>query len=822
MKICPSCQIHYPDDMSVCGQCGARLMLDSAMQPDPQQSMVGRVIGGNYRIEAMLGKGGMGAVFKARQLSLDRQVAIKVLLAPLAMEGEMIERFQREARSASNIGHPSIVQVIDLGYLEEGPPFIAMELLEGEDLRSKLYREGAIPPSQAIPLILQVCDGLQAAHDKGIVHRDLKPDNLFLDYRQGKVPTVKLLDFGLSKIKSADRKLTNTGALLGTPNYMSPEQVKADREVDGRTDVYAIGAILYEMLSGRPAYDGASVQSILVSIMTEDPPAPRSIRPDMPEELEAVILRAMARDPAARHQSMNELGVELARVGARIGVPQSQLTLFSSSSAPALQSFETPTQLASAPVATPPYTPPPVSVPASSVVEKKKPGGILKFVLGGVLALVAIVAVAVVLGGVAIAAIALLIPRPELDDEKAQLLESIFDEVETAIEEEVGAELEAEFGDKTEGPAAPGHELGQGQNPHMCCGEKGCAVVYQTEGESGSVINLSRLKTDLTPIGSPVALSPEEDMNRWPTCFADDEGGYLVFYQESRDPFDMSAVLKIHRLVVDGSGKPGKRQTLAARNQIAIDEFEASYAASRSGDRVVMAWNHMKGVDSGIRFAVFNMNGTEAVPETVVHGKPTVHATSLACGPERCLVAWTRPSLPMNHKRKFAILTPAGKVIEADMDVWDRGVMVQSMTVAPMKGGAVMAWSEQDSKGNATPKIAMYGWDGKEKLEPTTLKEFKSAGSLTEHLRYVAGSPGADVAAISRVVPDEASGEDRVLTVLVDGKGKVTGSATTSILDDDIYDASVFFTADGKPALVYGVGSWGSDQVLHVTLLKMK
>jgi serine/threonine-protein kinase len=798
-------------------------MIDSAAQPDAQASMVGRVIGGNYKIEAMLGKGGMGAVYRARQLSLDRQVAIKVLLAPLAMEGEMIERFQREARSASNIGHPSIVQVIDLGYLDEGPPFIAMELLEGEDLRSKLYREGALPPSQAIPLILQVCDGLQAAHDKGIVHRDLKPDNLFLVYRQGKVPTVKLLDFGLSKIKSADRKLTNTGALLGTPNYMSPEQVKAERAVDSRTDVYAIGAILYEMLSGRPAYDGANVQSILVSIMTEDPATPRSIRPDMPEDLEAVILKAMARDPAQRYQTMNELGVDLARVGARIGVPQSQLTLFSTPSTPAAPSYETPTQLASGPVATPPYTPPPVSVPASSVAQKKKSGGIFKFFIVGALVLLGLSVVAVVLGGVAIAAIALLMPRPELGEEHAEALEGIFDEVETAIEQEVKAELEEEFGKTGAGKAgAPGHEIGQGQNPHMCCGEKGCAVVYQAEGESGVVISMTRLKPDLTPIGGPVALSPEEDANRWPTCFADASGGYLVFYQESRDPFDMSAIVKIHRIVVDKNGKPGKQLTLAARNQIAIDEFEASYAASQSGDRVVMVWNHMKGVDSGIRLAVFNMNGTEAVPETVVHGKPTVHATSLACGPDRCLVAWTRPSLPMNHKRKFAIVTPAGKVIEADMDVWDRGVMVQGMTVAPMKGGAVMTWSEQDSKGNATPKVAMYGWDGKEKLEPTTIKELKAAGSQTEHLRYVAGSPVAGAAAISRVVTDADTGEDRVLTVLVDAKGKVSKSATTSILDEDIYDASVFFTADGTPALVYGVGSWGSDQVLHVTALKLK
>jgi serine/threonine protein kinase len=328
MKICPSCKAKYPDDAVACGHCGARLMVDtSATLPDPRQHLMGKVISGSYKIEKFVGQGGMGAVFQAKQLSLDRNVAVKFLSAALAMDREILERFQREARAASNIGHPGIVQVIDMGYMQDGQPFMVMEMLEGEDLRHRLKKEGPLEVSEAITIMLQVCEALAAAHDKGIVHRDLKPDNIFLVPRKGKAPLVKILDFGLSKIKSGGPKLTNTGTLLGTPNYMAPEQVTGEFEVDHRADIYGAGVILYEMLTGRMAYDGPSVQSIFVKIMTENPAPPRAVRPDIPGEIEDLILKAMARTPAERYADIGRMANDLVRIGSGIGIPRSQLSI---------------------------------------------------------------------------------------------------------------------------------------------------------------------------------------------------------------------------------------------------------------------------------------------------------------------------------------------------------------------------------------------------------------------------------------------------------------------------------------------------------------
>jgi len=299
----------------------------SATLPDPKLALIGKVISGSYKIEKFVGQGGMGAVFQARQLSLDRNVAVKFMSAPLTMDKEILERFHREARAASNIGHPGIVQVIDMGYMQEGQPFMVMEMLEGEDLRHRLKKEGVLEAGEAIPIILQVCEALAAAHDKGIVHRDLKPDNIFLVPRKGKAPLVKILDFGLSKIKGSGKKLTNTGTLLGTPNYMAPEQVTAEFEVDHRADIYGAGVILYEMLTGKMAYDGPSVQSIFVKIMTENPAPPRAIRPGIAPEIESLILRAMARNPADRYPDISQMAGDLVRIGSGIGIPRSQMSV---------------------------------------------------------------------------------------------------------------------------------------------------------------------------------------------------------------------------------------------------------------------------------------------------------------------------------------------------------------------------------------------------------------------------------------------------------------------------------------------------------------
>jgi len=767
---------------------------------DPLLGLVGRVIGGNYRVERLLGKGGMGAVFLARQLTLDRNVAIKVLLSPLAMDREMLERFQREARAASNIGHPGIVQVIDLGHLEEGPPFIAMEMLEGEDLRSKLLREGALSPAQAVPIALQVCDALQAAHDKGIVHRDLKPDNIFLVYRPGRPPTVKLLDFGLSKIKGSDRKLTNTGALLGTPNYMSPEQVKGDRAVDHRTDIYAAGAILYEMMTGRNAYDGPSVQSILVSIMTESPPPPRRIRPDLPEVIEAVILRALARSPEERYQAMNELGYELARAGSMAGVPVSQLGIYLPSSGPPAPP---PTLQAPQQVATAPLTPPPVSMPASSV---SRPGGAGKLVLAAVLVLVLVLVVAVVAGGAAFVAVMLGTRKPA-DEEKAVAVESI---IESAAEEEAGSTSATP-------PAAP---LATGTNPHLCCSKKGCGLVLEQEGDEGNVIQLVGLDRDLERTFGPVALSPADGARKWPTCFARDDGGYLVLSQETRDPFDMSGTVTLHRVVVSKDGKPAEGRTSTIRNMVSIDEFAPTYAAAAASGKVVVIWDHYQGVESGIRLSILDMDGKEDGSGASVHSLPTVHSSTLACGSERCLVAWTRPSLPMNHIRKLAVITTSGSVVEADRTIWDRGILVSEEIIVPLGSGAAVLWVEETSSGKPSQMIAIYDWNAKEILSPTRLDELGSDFSHDGHPGY-ASSDGSTIA-VTRPVPtgpDETLG---ALTLMIDPKGKVKSKGTFSVPDEEIEDAWVFPGPDGKPVILYTHDSWGSDQGLFLARYEPK
>jgi serine/threonine protein kinase len=370
MKLCPSCNATYPDDAAVCGLCGARLLVDtSETVSDPKLFLIGTVIGGNYKVEELLGQGGMGAVYRARQLSLDRDVAVKLLLSPLAMDRSVLERFQREARAASNVGHPGIIQVFDMGYLKEGAPYMVMELLDGEDLRQVIRRDGAMPVAAALPIVVQVCDALQAAHDKGILHRDLKPDNIFLVRRRDKAPIVKILDFGLSKIRSADKQLTDTGTLIGTPNYMAPEQVLGRRQVDHRADIYAVGVIFFEMVTGQMAYDGPSVQSILVKIINEDPPPPRMLNPSIPSEVEAVIRRAMARDPDERYPGAGAMYEDLLRLARGMGIPRSDMSIVPTASVAAAAAPSPYPVVGPSPSLSPhgtPMTPPPGSGPVAA------------------------------------------------------------------------------------------------------------------------------------------------------------------------------------------------------------------------------------------------------------------------------------------------------------------------------------------------------------------------------------------------------------------------------------------------------------------------
>jgi serine/threonine-protein kinase len=259
----------------------------------------------NYRVSELLGEGGMGAVYLAEHPFMGRKAAIKVLRREFAEDRGLVERFMNEARAANAIRHPNIIDIMDVGRMPNGIPYLMMEFLEGESLSQRIAR-GTLPVTEAIDVILQTTSALAAAHTKGIVHRDLKPDNLYLvpdDAAPGGV-RVKVLDFGIAKLRddlSGGMAKTQAGALMGTPPYMSPEQCRGITDaIDHRTDVYAMGIILYEMLCGHPPFVSEGWGEVVLAHLTKPPPSPRAENATIPETLEVVILKALAKDPNDR------------------------------------------------------------------------------------------------------------------------------------------------------------------------------------------------------------------------------------------------------------------------------------------------------------------------------------------------------------------------------------------------------------------------------------------------------------------------------------------------------------------------------------------
>jgi serine/threonine protein kinase len=273
---------------------------------------------GTYLVERELGRGGMGVVYAARDEVLGKRVAIKVLLDDVSRDSELVERFMNEARAASAIEHPGIVAVHHTGS-DGGAVYIVMELLQGESLATRLKARGAMPLALAIGLARQVANALEAAHQAGIVHRDLKPDNVFLvpDVEVAGGERAKLLDFGVAKLLgdgAATVARTMTGAILGTPHYMSPEQCEGAREVDARSDLYSLGCMLFQMVSGRLPFQSAGVGGLIGMHLHVAPPTLRSVRPDAPVELETLIARLLAKDPAERLQTAAEVAGALAQI----------------------------------------------------------------------------------------------------------------------------------------------------------------------------------------------------------------------------------------------------------------------------------------------------------------------------------------------------------------------------------------------------------------------------------------------------------------------------------------------------------------------------
>ncbi len=272
---------------------------------------VGTVLSGKYRVGKQLGAGGMGTVYLAEHLEIGRRVAIKVLNSAFAGQSDAVNRFQREARAAAQIGHPNIVEILDMGRTDEGVPYMVMELLDGEDLLKLMGRIGRVPPGQAVDIVVQVLSAIGVAHAVGIVHRDLKPENVFLARRGARTEFVKVLDFGVAKfhdaISSTSGRLTRDGTLVGTPAYMSPEQARGSKKVDARSDLYAVGVVLYEMLSCELPHTGETYNEMIVAIAGTDPPALSKIAPWVPPGLANIVAHAMARDPDARFQTASQM-----------------------------------------------------------------------------------------------------------------------------------------------------------------------------------------------------------------------------------------------------------------------------------------------------------------------------------------------------------------------------------------------------------------------------------------------------------------------------------------------------------------------------------
>jgi len=269
---------------------------------------VGQVVG-NYNITAKLGEGGMGTVFLAEHPVIGSKVALKAIHPAFAQNAEVFARFVNEAKAVNQIGHDHIIDITDFGIASTGDCYFMMEYLAGETLSGALKRSGAFPPARALNIAAQIADALNASHEHGVVHRDLKPDNIFLIVRDGVQDFVKVLDFGLAKLTHADELAmypSRAWSVVGTPHYMSPEQCEGRLEIDHRGDVYALGVMLFEMLTGKLPFGGEGYGQIIVKHMTVEPPAARSIVPDLSPALDVILFRALAKAPGDRFQSMND------------------------------------------------------------------------------------------------------------------------------------------------------------------------------------------------------------------------------------------------------------------------------------------------------------------------------------------------------------------------------------------------------------------------------------------------------------------------------------------------------------------------------------
>lgn len=301
------------------GRCDAcrTAVAEEARGEAPSEPVSGDTIEGKFLVEKKIGGGGMGVVFAAKHIDLGRSVAVKILSRDRVDDPESVARFVREMRVVSQLASDHVVEILDVGTMRDGTPYMAMELLTGRDLAQHANAVGVLEPDVAVGYVLEACLGLRAVHDAGIVHRDIKLANLFLAERQDGRTIVKILDFGLCKggaPTAGETSLTHVDAMMGTPHYMSPEQFVSTRDVGPATDVWSLGVCLYRLLTGRLPFEGETVTQLCARVLGKPPPSPRSIRPNVPEDVDAVVMRCLARDPADRYHDARELVDALARL----------------------------------------------------------------------------------------------------------------------------------------------------------------------------------------------------------------------------------------------------------------------------------------------------------------------------------------------------------------------------------------------------------------------------------------------------------------------------------------------------------------------------
>jgi serine/threonine-protein kinase len=317
MKTCPVCGKEYSDTSTLCP-------IDASVLERTGDPLVGQTLAGKYRIEKLIKRGGMGAVYEGKHVLMEKTVAIKVLHPALALDDDVVRRFSREAKAASRISHPHAVSVTDFGESENGVVFLVMEYLNGRTLKEIIRGEGAMRLNRVVEILRQVAGALDAAHEQGVVHRDLKSDNIMLSNTNGG-EWAKVLDFGIAKIQQTDARdadITAANLVIGTPQYMSPEQCSQSGAIDSRSDIYSLGIILYEMLAAELPFTGESPTVIMMKQVQDPPPSIQEIRPEVPTTVAQIILKALAKQPADRFQTAGELSEALSKAAQAVGEPE--------------------------------------------------------------------------------------------------------------------------------------------------------------------------------------------------------------------------------------------------------------------------------------------------------------------------------------------------------------------------------------------------------------------------------------------------------------------------------------------------------------------